>query len=159
MQASFCPYCMKVVHSEICPHCGIHVNYLGDPMHLPVGTALMGRKTYVVGASRGQGGFGVTYIALDTETNERVAIKEYFPTYCSGRSGSTWIQPYRGQEEAYSKGKERFLDEAKMLQSLSDLKGVVNVRDFFETNNTAYLVMEFLDGCSLKDQVDRKSVV
>ena len=153
MQASFCPYCLKIVTSEICPYCGSNVNYTGNPMHLPVGTTLTGAHPYVLGVCRGQGGFGVTYIALDVITNVRVAIKEYFPTYCSGRTSGLTIQSYYGQEDPYEKGKERFLDEARMLQNLSDLKSVVKVVDFFEANNSAYLVMEFLDGCSLKDYV------
>lgn len=153
MQATFCPYCLKLVTTETCPYCGSNVNYAGNPMHLPVGSTLNGAHPYVLGACRGQGGFGVTYIALDAMTNARVAVKEYFPTYCSGRTSGQTVQSYYGQEESYEKGKERFLDEARMLRSLSDLPGVVNVVDFFEANNTAYLVMEFLDGCSLKDHV------
>ena len=153
MQATFCPYCLKLVTTDTCPYCGSNVHYTGNPMHLPVGTTLNGAHPYVLGACRGQGGFGVTYIALDAMTNARVAVKEYFPTYCSGRTSGMTIQSYYGQEDSYEKGRERFLDEARMLQSLSDLNSVVNVADFFETNNTAYLVMEFLDGCSLKDYV------
>ena len=153
MNATYCPYCMKFVQTEICPYCGSDVNYPGNPMHLPVGMVLNGRQPYVIGACRGQGGFGVTYIALDPVTNTRVAVKEYFPTYCSGRNGSEKIMSYYGQEDSYNKGKERFLEEAQMLQSLSDLPAVVDVMDYFEANNTAYLVMEFLDGCSLKDYV------
>lgn len=159
MQATYCPYCMKVVQTEICPHCGSNVNYPGDPMHLPVGIVLNGKHPYVLGACRGQGGFGVTYIALDAETNTRVAIKEYFPTYCSGRSGTEMIRSYRGQEEAYDKGKARFLDEARTVQSLNDLENVVQVLDFFECNNTAYMVMEFLDGCSLKEYVQNNGPI
>lgn len=155
MQATFCPYCLKLVTTDTCPYCGSDVHYKGNPMHMPVGSTLNGRHPYVLGACRGQGGFGVTYIALDAVTQERVAIKEYFPTYCSGRTSATSIESYYGQEEAFEKGKEHFLEEARMLQSLADLSGVVNVLDFFEANNTAYLVMEFLDGCSLKDYVQR----
>ena len=155
MQTTYCPHCMRLVRADICPYCGSDVNYPGNPMHLPVGYTLLGQHTYILGACRGQGGFGVTYIALDAITGGRVAIKEYFPTYCSGRNGATTIQSYYGQQDAYIKGKEHFLEEARTLQSLSDLRSVVNVVEFFEANNTAYLVMEFLDGCSLKDYVMR----
>lgn len=75
----------------------------------------------------------------------------YFPAYCSGRTNNTTVTAYSGQEKIYLKGKLRFLDEARTLKSLSDLKSIVNVLDFFEANNSAYLVMEFLDGDSLKE--------
>lgn len=119
------------------------------------GHVLNGMHPYVFGASLGQGGFGITYIALDIATNRHVAIKEYFPTYCAGRNGDVTVASYKGQEEIYLKGKERFLDEARMLKSLSDLPCVVDVIDFFEINNSAYLVMEYLEGLSLKDYVEK----
>ena len=142
---------MRMSEDEICPHCGKNVNYAGSPAHLPAGYVVSGRHPYVLGAALGQGGFGITYIALDMITNERVAIKEYYPTYCSTRTNNATVTAYSNQEEVYRKGKERFLDEARTLKSLSDLKNIVNVLDFFETNNTAYLVMEFLEGSSLKE--------
>ena len=151
MASRLCPYCMQMTDSETCPHCGKNVNYAGSPAHLPAGYVVSGKHPYVLGASLGQGGFGITYIALDMVTNQRVAIKEYYPTYCSIRSDASTVTAYSNQEEVYQKGKERFLDEAKTLKSLSDLKSIVNVLDFFGANNTAYLVMEFLDGSSLKE--------
>ena len=156
MNLTYCPFCLSAVQSEICPHCGNSISYAGDPMHLQVGYVLNGTHPYVLGASLGQGGFGITYIALDMEANRRVAIKEYFPTYCAGRNGEVTVLSYRGQEDTFHKGKERFLEEARMLNSLSDLPSVVDVLDFFEANNSAYLVMEFLEGSSLKDHVEQK---
>ena len=155
MHKSLCPFCMSIAVDGICPYCGKYASDTADPTHLPVGYVLEDRRTYILGAARGQGGFGVTYIAWDNKENRRVAIKEYFPTYCSSRLDGRTVSAYRGQEEAYQKGKERFLDEARMLKSLSDLKSVVNVLDFFEANNSAYLVMEYLDGLSLKDYVEQ----
>ena len=142
---------MRMTESETCPHCGKNVNYAGSTAHLPAGYVVSGKQPYVLGAALGQGGFGITYIALDMVTGERVAIKEYYPTYCSVRSNAATVAPYTNQEEVYVKGKERFLDEARTLNSLSDLKSIVNVLDFFEANNTAYLVMEYLEGMSLKE--------
>jgi len=151
VSSKLCPFCMRMTESETCPHCGKNVNYAGSTAHLPAGYVVSGKHPYVLGAALGQGGFGITYIALDMVTGERVAIKEYYPTYCSVRSNASTVDPYANQEEVYFKGKERFLDEARTLKSLSDLKSIVNVLDFFEANNTAYLVMEFLDGQSLKE--------
>lgn len=156
MQTSLCPYCLKMVQTDTCPYCGCDVNYCGYPNHLPVGFTLNGRNPYVIGAARGQGGFGITYIALDTVTNQRVAVKEYYPTHCCGRNNSTYVYPSYGQEATFSKGKGHFLEEAQILHSLSDINSIVRVMDFFESNNTAYLVMEFLDGSSLKDYVSHQ---
>ena len=151
MAARLCPFCMRMAEEDTCTHCGKNVNYAGSPAHLPAGYVVSGRHPYVLGAALGQGGFGITYIALDMITNERVAIKEYYPSYCSTRTNNDTVTAYSSQEEVYQKGKERFLDEARTLKSLSDLKNIVNVLDFFEANNSAYLVMEFLDGSSLKE--------
>ena len=159
MKLSYCPFCLSAVQSEVCPYCGRHIAYTGDPMHLPVGHVLNGAHPYVLGASLGQGGFGITYIALDIVSNRRVAIKEYFPTYCAGRNGDVTVASYRGQEENFYKGKERFLDEARMLKRLSDLGSVVDVLDFFEINNSAYFVMEYLEGSSLKSYVEQRGKI
>ena len=151
MASRLCPFCMQMAESDTCPHCGKNVNYAGSPAHLPAGYVVSGAHPYVLGAALGQGGFGITYIALNMDTGERVAIKEYYPTYCSTRSDASTVTAYSSQEEVYEKGKERFLDEARTLKSLSDLKSIVNILDFFQANNTAYLVMEFLEGSSLKE--------
>lgn len=151
VSSRLCPHCMQMSDSELCPHCGKNVNYTGQPMHLPAGYVVSGKHPYVLGAALGQGGFGITYIALDMVTNARVAIKEYYPTYCSARTNRVTVTAYSSQEDVYLKGRERFLDEARTLKSLSDLPNIVNVLDFFELNNTAYLVMEFLEGSSLKE--------
>ena len=156
MHKQFCPFCMSEVQaSDCCPQCGKDVHYVGYPGHLPVGYTLQDRHVYIMGSYIGQGGFGITYIALDMTTNQRVAIKEYYPSHCCIRNSSTHIYPSAGQEETYTKGKHHFLQEAQMLQSLSDLSSVVKVLDFFEANNSAYLVMEYLDGSSLKDHVEK----
>lgn len=156
MSFKLCPFCMQRTESDTCPHCGKDTNYAGRPLHLPAGYVVSGRHPYVLGAALGQGGFGITYIALDMETNKRVAIKEYFPTYCAGRTAENMVTAYQDQEAVYEKGRNRFLDEARVLQSLSDLPSIVNVLDFFEGNNSAYLVMEFLEGESLKTYAREK---
>ena len=155
MQASLCPFCMKSAETEICPHCGRDTRYTGHSHYLPLGYTLQGRNTYLLGAAIGQGGFGITYIALNLQDNQRVAIKEYFPTHCCARENIVSVSSYPEQESTFCKGKAHFIDEAQMLQSLSDLGSVVKVLDYFEANNSAYLVMEYLDGLSLKDHVEK----
>lgn len=85
--AEYCPYCMRQSSGKYCTYCGGEIAFQGKKSHLPVGTRLIGTEApYLLGASIGQGGFGVTYAALNCASGERVAVKEYFPVYWSGRS-------------------------------------------------------------------------
>ena len=88
----YCPHCMRPASGAICEHCGGDMNWAGEPGTLPVGTVLTGSgglRTYTVGAARGKGGFGITYIALEMNTRARIAVKEYFPTVCGYRSSDS----------------------------------------------------------------------
>lgn len=150
MDGKLCPYCMQVSFGDFCPRCKKPIAYQGKPMQLPVGTRLKGYHSYVVGAALGQGGFGVTYLALDTDAGRRVALKEFFPVHCSGRTQSTTVMAYDGQQADFEKGKQRFLLEAQTMQRLSGIRSTVDVYDCFQANNTVYLVMEYVEGKSLK---------
>ena len=105
----------------------------------------------------GKGGYGITYQGTDTRLNQRVAIKEYYPVFWSSRyvEKGNHVTIHRGMEEQYGKGMGRFLEEARLLAQLSGVSGVVRVTDYFEENNTAYLVMEFLDGKNLKEMTEQ----
>jgi len=116
---------------------------------LPVGTVL--NRRYLVGSSIGGGGFGITYIGYDMLLNIRVAIKEYYPSGAANRSGSVMVYPTASDRgSSYRIGLERFLNEAKILSQFIDDPNVVSLRDFFEANGTAYIVMEYLDGQDLR---------
>ncbi|MCQ2520899.1 MAG: serine/threonine protein kinase [Lachnospiraceae bacterium] len=116
------------------------------PLALPVNTVLAGK--YVIEKVLGQGGFGITYKAKNYETGEPVAIKEYFPDSLAARTGTT-VNSFSGErKENFEYGKSCFLEEAETLAQFSDVKGVVNVHSFFEENDTAYFVMEFIEGTS-----------
>ena len=104
----------------------------------------------------GVGGYGITYRGMDVRLGRLVAVKEYYPSFCASRFAdrTNEIRCNDGMMEAYNKGITRFLDEAKTLVQLSNVPGVVRVNDFFQENNTAYLVMDFLDGKNLKQMAD-----
>jgi Serine/threonine protein kinase len=150
-----CPFCgAEVGNANFCPQCGASVSVpsVSVTPALPVGTKLLGGK-YSVGKVLGQGGFGITYMGADTLLSRPVAIKELFPEGCQ-RNGTT-VQPTRITPSDFSYMKQRFLDEARLLASLNH-PGIVRVYDFFEENNTAYMVMEFLRGKSLAKLVEER---
>jgi len=76
--ATQCKSCLRQIDTEVCPHCGYPASSRNDSHHLPVGTLLRGR--YQLGQVLGQGGFGITYLALDTLMKTTVAVKEFFPS-------------------------------------------------------------------------------
>jgi WD40 repeat protein/predicted Ser/Thr protein kinase len=150
-----CPFCgAEVGNATICPQCGATFTTpsISVSLSLPLGTKLFGGK-YSVGKVLGQGGFGITYMGADTVLSRPVAIKELFPEGCQ-RNGTT-VQPTRIPPSDFSSMKQKFLDEARLLASLNH-PGIVKVYDFFEENNTAYMVMEYLRGKSLAKLVEER---
>ena len=143
--------------SKICPRCGF------DPSQdrtltyaLKPNTILHGK--YLVGKVLGQGGFGITYIGFDLTLELKVAIKEYFPTGIVFRNVSMGpgVEFYSGSEaETFRRHKERFIREARTLAQLASIPEIVQVKTFFEANNTAYIVMEFVEGITLKNYLKR----
>ena len=155
---SLCKGCMKEKGDEqVCPLCGLNETDLDSiaPIFLRPGTIL--KERYIVGVALGQGGFGITYIGYDKVLNARVAIKEYFPSDIAGRISETGtVSAYTQGADDFGRGKERFLEEARTLAKFSDHPCIVGVKDCFAENETAYMIMEYLDGISLKEYLNRK---
>ncbi len=156
----YCGYCMSRIEDSdtVCPVCGKNVAAETPSHHLPVGTVLADR--YVVGAALGEGGFGITYLGINEKLGLKVAIKEYFPFGYVYRMGteSTAVTNHTSSDEAnfFETGRERFLTEAKILARFFNEEGIVSVLDFFEENNTAYIVMEYLKGETLKEFLQKR---
>ncbi len=154
-----CLGCMEEYKDDyqVCPYCGYEV---GTPpreaYHMIPGTLLAGR--YTVGQVLGFGGFGVTYIGYDNVLERKVAIKEYLPSEFSTRiPGHTEITTYEGERsEQFHSGLNKFLDEAKMLAKMQETNGVVQIFNSFQENATAYIVMEYLEGKTLKTYLEEK---
>lgn len=152
-----CLGCMREYKEEyqVCPYCGYEV---GTPpkeaYHMVPGTLLGGR--YMVGQVLGFGGFGVTYIGYDTTLERKVAIKEYLPSEFSTRiPGQTEVTTYAGERtEQFNSGLNKFLEEAQMLAKLQTANGVVQIYNSFHENNTAYIIMEYLEGKTLKTYLE-----
>ena len=157
-EKAYCPYCMAQVNpGESCSQCGLTAGtYTPAPHHLPPQTALVDR--YLIGRVLGEGGFGITYIGCDLRLELRVAIKEYYPATLVSRRAeeSLCVRPYAGMEGSFEKGRLRFLTEARAMAKMDKTPEIVSVRDFFEENNTAYIVMEYLDGTTFKELVRQK---
>ena len=158
MDRHYCPYCMTpVAGDQPCPSCGLTFGtYTPLPHHLPPGTVLMER--YLVGRVLGEGGFGITYIGCDLRLELKVAIKEYFPTNWVSRHAevSLAVNSYSGSTGSYEKGKNRFIYEARTMAKMDKQPEIVSVRDFFEANGTAYIVMEYVDGTTFKELVAQR---
>ena len=139
-----------------CPWCGFRESQqLKEPQYLSAGTVLQNR--YEIGAVVGAGGFGITYAAWDRVLEQRVAIKEYMPGEFSTRTpGETRVSVYGGEkEEQYKNGRDKFYEESQRLAKFQDVPGIVQIYNSFEENETAYLVMEFLEGETLGEQLKR----
>ena len=151
-----CPYCLSPVQSGApCPACGRDwEGYQPASHHLPPGSLLQER--YQLGRALGEGGFGITYLGWDTVLKRKVAVKEYFPTFLVSREVSLTLDVTchtSGNQPTYEKGREQFLREAKTMAKLDSIPEIVQVLDHFPEHNTAYIVMEFLEGRTLKEVV------
>lgn len=118
-------------------------------------------QRYIIKKVLGEGGFGITYLGWDEVLEMPVAIKEYYPEGMvgrrpQGREEHTLYTYEDGKRIVYEKGKEAFLKEARMLSQFFGLEGIVLVRDYFQENETAYIVMEYIEGTSVKEQVREK---
>ncbi|GEM_PF-5670012 len=151
-QFTLCPACFKDHLRPSCPSCGFDPKtYRHGDVSLPPGTSL---GYYLVGRPRGQGGFGITYVGYDGRNSQRVAIKEYFPTYMVTRRVGDERPVCAAQlSQEYQNGLRGFLEEAWTLHRFKDHDGIVHVLDCFEHNRTAYMVMEYLSGWTLGTQV------
>lgn len=155
---NLCTYCFEEIFDSQgpCCSCGYVEGRKPQDAVLATGTILMGR--YTVGKVLGKGGFGVTYLAYDLKRESRVAIKEYMPDTLAYRTpGNTIISIYEGdKEESYRLGAEKFYEEAKTVSRFNGHPNIINVQEFFYENNTAYFVMEYIEGVDLKTYVAQK---
>lgn len=143
--------------SNSCPYCGYSYNTQTEsPLHMRPGTIL--KERYTIGRVIGYGGFGITYIAWDNLLEQRIAIKEYLPSEFATRSmGQSNITVFGGNKSVqFSDGMTKFIDEAKRLAQFQNEPGIVRVYDSFETNNTAYIIMEYLEGETLTEYLNRE---
>lgn len=140
-----------------CPRCGYDNER--DPARqaaeaLPCGTKLHGK--YMIGKMLGRGGFGMTYIGWDEALKIRICVKEYFPE-CDALRGNPRNSAvyWRCGDDNAGKGRNTFIQEAHKTALLRDLRSIVKVWDVFDANNTAYIVMDYIEGVTLKQYLQQ----
>lgn len=157
-----CYKCFKEYEGSVtCPHCGYDMQtYVAEPYFLEAGCSLQDGR-YLIGYAIGAGGFGVTYAGWDNVLRQRVAIKEFLPGEFSTRThGMTKVTVYGGEkEEQFQEGITKFYDESKRLAGFRGKNGIVQIYDCFRENNTAYLVMEYLEGETLAERLKREKTI
>lgn len=150
----YCPNCFAELQTAaICPTCGyVYDNACQDSTVLPPMTVL--KERYLLGRTLGIGGFGVTYLAMDLRTGQKRAVKEYMPAELAVRDRNGNVCPSSvDNEEIFDHCKQGFFNEARTLFTFSGDPTIVNVLDYFTEKNTAFLVMEYLDGCNMKSKM------
>ncbi len=148
----YCYHCMtKLTDGALhCSRCGQSTEVQVVPHHLRQGTIL--NNKYLVGDAIGEGGFGITYVGFDLNLELKIAIKEFYPNGYANRNntlGNNVTLNYQHEGEYFKNGKEQFLREAQNIAKFSKEDGIVDVRDYFTENNTAYIIMEYLEGDTL----------
>ncbi len=164
MQMTRCAKCMKELAEGalVCPGCGYEQDSaVQPPSALKRETILHGR--YYIGNVIGQGGFGLTYVGFDLVLETKVAVKEYFPSGSASRTSSysneiQWDFTGKGRE-SWEEGIDRFLKEARKMARLDSVPAIVRVRDAFAENRTAYIVMDFVEGDTLKKYLQSHGVL
>ena len=158
MSGKRCMGCMNEQKAQytVCPYCGLKAETAPDPSQIRPGTVLAQR--YEVGFALKIGLYTITYIAYDLQREEKVIVKEYYPSQlCSRVDGGNRIGIRAGGEQKtfYERGLTQFLKEAKDLHSVS-VPFLIPVQDVFTENATAYMVMPYLNGKTLEEAIAEK---
>ena len=144
--------------ADVCAACGAVLGERPppelDPRDALVSGMALADGKYVLGGLLGRGGFGITYRATDVRLERRLAVKELFPAG-AGRRGAVVLPPATMPPAAFTLAVDRFLAEARVLARFSH-PSIVAVHDVFQENETAYVVMELLDGETLARQLEQR---
>lgn len=155
-----CECCFGEIESEPCRFCGFEKSGAHEEVGvLAAGSVLLGK--YIVGKVIGKGGFGITYLAYDIKNEKKVAIKEYYPSALAARGsdGCTVVMTISEEAAVFKNGIEKFYEEASLVSRFNGNPAIVSVYEFFYENDTAYFVMELLDGCTLKGYIAKYGVL
>lgn len=153
-------YCINCMHEKgtgsVCPACGFNESATpSSPYYLHPRTIL--QQKYMVGRAIGQGGFAITYLAWDINLGIRLALKEYFPIDLVYRiPGNNLVMAHtKAQDAIFISDMEKFIKEARLLARFIDHPNIVSVTDYFQANRTAYLVMNYIEGITMREYLAR----
>ena len=157
----YCQHCMNKLpdDAQVCDYCHHKPSGKCASHHLAVGTVL--NQRYLIGEAIGEGGFGITYIGLDLNLDIKIAVKEFFPYGYANRNNNISNEVmlnYPSETGYFTDVKNRFLEEAKGIAKFSKESAIVDVRDYFTENNTAYIVMEYIEGITLAHYLEKYGV-
>ena len=164
MNINRCPHCMEDLGEQnggTCPFCGFDAAQNPQPPEaLPRESILHGK--YLIGNVLGRGGFGITYIGFDLSLESKVAIKEYYPSGSAmrrdGESSLYWNSTYASQTSRQGAYND-FLKEARKMARVESIPSIVRVRETFLENETAYIIMDYVEGETLKTRLKRDGVL
>lgn len=156
--ADLCMNCFRLKgHSRICPKCGFPEGAEpAKPHYLKPGTVLA--EHFIVGTVIGEGNYGITYRSYDTTLGVMVAVKEFFPDgFVSRAAGEkrVWLLT-QNRGHRYRDMVQRFMMEARSIAQFGEASDIVNVYDYFEENNTAYIIMEYVNALLLQDYLEKE---
>lgn len=159
MSENRCYGCMNTLRDgeEKCSICGWKNGEMkNQPHQLVPGTMLQGK--YLIGRALGEGGFGITYLGWNCLLGKKIAVKEFYPQAMVVRdlTNSTCVLSLKSHEGNVEKAKDSFIKEAKTMAELEDIDGIVRFMDVFQENDTFYIVMDYLEGETLKEYVKRR---
>ncbi len=158
----YCFQCCAEVDPDIgeyCHECGKkHSVHYHQSYELPAGTYLRDNR-YFVGRSIGTGGFGISYVGYDVKLNKKILIKEvYYSDYCTrnvnDRNNKNNLNVKYSNMISVDEMVFKAKQECRNLAEAEELDNVVKIYDWFLENNTAYIIMEFINGCTLFDRIN-----
>lgn len=155
-----CVSCMRVIdeNKDVCPYCGFQKGHYREELYyLPVGISLQDGR-YQAGRVTGEGESGLDYIGWDEKFSQVVDIGEFYPKQIASRRNtvSPELTLYKQtDEEPYQQIKEHVIKEAKILKQYAGYQGILRVEDFFEENNTVYIVTEHIGGITLRQHLEK----
>ncbi len=153
-----CINCFSAIdlNEQTCPYCGFVCSEDEHHTYAIAGGTLL-NKRYIIGRVIGTGGFGITYLAYDTQREAVIAIKEYYPYGIAVRTeDNVTLEPLsHANEDRYRSGMESFLRESRYIAMFQNASEIMGIYDVFEENGTAYYVMEYFNGMTLKAYTDK----
>lgn len=156
-QQRICPFCLSDIELGVqeCPFCGTNLQNKNPSGCLALGVQL--KEKYTIGAYLMVDGEGILYKAVDTESRSFVIIKEYMPvTLCAKRDEQGRLHPKEGSEVMFKTTRIDFFELYRTLQHLGKQPGLLQVKDVFEENESVYSVLEYLEGITLSDYLEKR---